>query len=95
MPTFESPLLEQTFDDDGVNHLRTPPGGYSPNNSEKEEILRYSFPTNDRVVEYKELPEGTNALPYVYTNPEAYTIVSEYDAVYVLADPDLSLKHLQ
>lgn len=73
---------------------RTPSSGFS-DQEDFVEVSTYRFLTNKRVVRYRELTERTNALPYVYTNPEAYTVVSEHDAVYVLADPAISLKHLR
>lgn len=55
----------------------------------------YHFVTSDRKVKYYEHLSGLNMLPYVYTNPEPYTVVSEHDAVYVLVNPGNSLNELK
>lgn len=52
---------------------------------------KYTCPSSGRSAYFKEVPGGENVLPYVYTNPEAYTLVSEHDAVYVLVSPQMSL----
>lgn len=55
------------------------------------EFQTYTCPTHGRETMFEELPGGENVLPYVYTNPEAYTLVSEHDAVYVLVAPTVEL----
>lgn len=52
-----------------------------------DEIKRYTCPSSQRTAIFKEVVGGGNVLPYVYTNPEAFTVVSENDAVYVLVSP--------
>lgn len=52
-----------------------------------EEIKKYICPTSQMTAMFREVPGGENVLPYVYTNPEAFTLVSEKDAVYVLMSP--------
>lgn len=52
-----------------------------------DEIKTYTCPSSQRTAIFKEVPGGGNVLPYVYTNPEAFTVVSENDAVYVLVPP--------
>ncbi|PXF42034.1 Calcium-activated potassium channel subunit alpha-1 [Gracilariopsis chorda] len=57
-----------------------------------EEVHRkYTCPSSRRTTRYKELAGGDNVLPYVYTNPEAFTLVSNNDAVYVLVSPNVQL----
>lgn len=51
--------------------------------------LSYVCPTNGNVIYYQELPSPRdNRLPYVYTNPEPFTLLSPLDAVYVLVHPE-------
>jgi len=57
----------------------------------EEEYGMYQFVTSDRKAAYRVHSNGFNVLPYVYTNPEPYTVVSEHDAIFVLADPSLDL----
>eukprot|EP00177_Eucheuma_denticulatum_P003901 GFKZ01007054.1.p1 GENE.GFKZ01007054.1~~GFKZ01007054.1.p1 ORF type:complete len:1586 (-),score=225.71 GFKZ01007054.1:1601-6358(-) len=52
-----------------------------------EDIKMYTCPNTRMTAMYREVPGGENVLPYVYTNPEAFTLVSEKDAVYVLMSP--------
>lgn len=52
-----------------------------------DEIKTYTCPSSQRTAIFKEVSGGGNVLPYVYTNPEAFTVVSENDAVYVLVSP--------
>lgn len=59
--------------------------------SEDEAFKTYTCPSSGRTAMFKEVPGGENVLPYVYTNPEAYTLVSEHDAVYVLVPPHVKL----
>lgn len=47
----------------------------------------YTCPTHGRKAIFREERGGDNVLPYVYTNPEPYTLISEHDAVYVLVPP--------
>lgn len=48
----------------------------------------YVCPTNGNVIHYEEVPSPRdNRLPYVYTNPEPFTLLSPLDAVYVLVHP--------
>lgn len=85
--------------------LQTPPGGFSSAESEKDDGLLldsesgergiYNFVTSDRSVVYMEHENGMNVLPYVYTNPEPYTVVSKHDAIYVLVNPHIDLAHLK
>eukprot|EP00737_Agarophyton_chilense_P001478 gb/GEZJ01001663.1/.p1 GENE.gb/GEZJ01001663.1/~~gb/GEZJ01001663.1/.p1 ORF type:complete len:1636 (-),score=201.02 gb/GEZJ01001663.1/:993-5900(-) len=56
-----------------------------------ESQRNYTCPSSRRTTTYKELPGGDNVLPYVYTNPEAFTLVSDRDAVYVLVSPNVQL----
>jgi hypothetical protein len=51
----------------------------------------YRCSTTGHVATFEEIAGGENVLPYVYTNPEPYTLVSEHDAVYILAHPQLRL----
>ncbi|GAB0489130.1 hypothetical protein MMPV_000346 [Pyropia vietnamensis] len=63
------------LDDDGVDAPRS-----------------YRCPTNGNVIYYQELPSPRdNRLPYVYTNPEPFTLLSPLDAVYALVHPE---KHI-
>lgn len=55
--------------------------------TEEDSFHSYTCPTSGRTCMFKEVAGGENVLPYVYTNPEAYTLVSEHDAVYVLLSP--------
>lgn len=49
----------------------------------------YVCPTNGNVIYYQEVPSPRdNRLPYVYTNPEPFTLLSPLDAVYVLVRPE-------
>ena len=49
----------------------------------------YVCPTAGNVIYYQQQPSTrSNRLPYVYTNPEPFTLLSPLDAVYVLVDPD-------
>lgn len=51
--------------------------------------LSYVCPTNGNVIYYQELPSPRdNRLPYVYTNPEPFTLLSPLDAVYALVHPE-------
>lgn len=51
--------------------------------------LSYVCPTSGNVIYYQELPSPRdNRLPYVYTNPEPFTLLSPLDAVYVLVHPE-------
>lgn len=59
--------------------------------SDQDLYKSYTCPSSGRTAIFKEVPSGENVLPYVYTNPEAYTIVSEHDAVYVLASPHVTI----
>lgn len=59
--------------------------------SERDLYKSYTCPSSGRTALFKEVPGGENVLPYVYTNPEAYTLVSEHDAVYVLVSPQVSI----
>ena len=90
---------------DFVTHTRQASGSYGTMGKE-EDVLRlgdndgeqygtYEFVTNDYTVRYRVHSNGFNVLPYVYTNPEPYTVVSEHDAVYVLVNPKLDLSHLK
>jgi hypothetical protein len=54
-------------------------------------LQTYRCSTTGHVATFEEISGGENVLPYVYTNPEPYTLVSEHDAVYVLAHPHLRL----
>lgn len=51
----------------------------------------YTCPTRGHTARFEEVPGGENVLPYVYTNPEPYTLISEHDAVYILAHPLLKI----
>lgn len=51
--------------------------------------LHYDCPTTCRRIRYQEAINGENALPYVYSNPEPYTLVSASDAMFVLCPPKL------
>lgn len=55
---------------------------------------RFTCPSTGRTAEYVECFGGQNVLPYVYTNPEAYTVVSENDAVYVLVPPNINIPEI-
>lgn len=55
------------------------------------EVLSYTCPTTGHTASFEQVPGGDNVLPYVYTNPEPYTLVSEHDAVYILAHPLLKI----
>lgn len=61
------------------------------NMSEEDLYKSYTCPSSGRTAMFKEVPGGENVLPYVYTNPEAYTLVSEHDAVYVLVSPNVTI----
>jgi len=51
--------------------------------------LSYVCPTAGNVIYYQQQSSTrSNRLPYVYTNPEPFTLLSPLDAVYVLVDPD-------
>ncbi len=89
---------------DFVNEGRAASGSYGAIG--KEDVLRlgdadgeqygtYEFVTNDYTVRYRVHSNGFNVLPYVYTNPEPYTVVSEHDAIYVLVNPKLDLSRLK
>lgn len=54
-------------------------------------IQSYRCPTTGHIANFEQIPGGENVLPYVYTNPEAYTLISEHDAVYILAHPLLKI----
>eukprot|EP00178_Gracilaria_changii_P008933 TRINITY_DN2662_c0_g1_i1.p1 TRINITY_DN2662_c0_g1~~TRINITY_DN2662_c0_g1_i1.p1 ORF type:complete len:1638 (-),score=198.24 TRINITY_DN2662_c0_g1_i1:1834-6747(-) len=64
---------------------------WSSNNYGNEVHHKYTCPSSRRTTMYRELPGGDNVLPYVYTNPEAFTLVSDRDAVYVLVSPNVQL----
>lgn len=51
----------------------------------------YTCPTRGHTAKFEEVSGGENVLPYVYTNPEPYTLISEHDAVYILAHPLLKV----
>lgn len=55
------------------------------------EEMFYICPTTKRKIRYEEGLNGENVLPYVYTNPEPYTLVAASDRLFVLCDPDLSI----
>lgn len=55
------------------------------------DMQSYTCPTTGRVATFEQVSSGGNVLPYVYTNPEPYTLVSEHDAVYILAHPLLKI----
>lgn len=59
--------------------------------SERDLYNSYTCPSSGRTALFKEVPGGENVLPYVYTNPEAYTLVSEHDAVYILVSPQVTI----
>lgn len=59
-------------------------------NLDEGELGHYTCPTTGRESMFKEHNAG-NQLPYVYANPEPYTLVSEHDAVYVLVSPQTML----
>lgn len=54
-------------------------------------IQSYTCPTTGHTANFEQIPGGENVLPYVYTNPEPYTLISEHDAVYILAHPLLKI----
>lgn len=54
-------------------------------------IGSFTCPTTGHKANFEQIPGGENVLPYVYTNPEAYTLISEHDAVYILAHPLLKI----
>lgn len=59
---------------------------------EKDMVVhKYVCPNTGRVAFYHEIEGGGNVLPYVYTNPEPYTLVSEHDTVFVLVAPPVNL----
>eukprot|EP00179_Madagascaria_erythrocladioides_P012330 CAMPEP_0198370448 /NCGR_PEP_ID=MMETSP1450-20131203/156721_1 /TAXON_ID=753684 ORGANISM="Madagascaria erythrocladiodes, Strain CCMP3234" /NCGR_SAMPLE_ID=MMETSP1450 /ASSEMBLY_ACC=CAM_ASM_001115 /LENGTH=1055 /DNA_ID=CAMNT_0044077989 /DNA_START=86 /DNA_END=3249 /DNA_ORIENTATION=- len=45
---------------------------------------RYACPTTGLAIKFEEVPGGENVLPYVYTNPEPYSVIAETDAVFAL-----------
>lgn len=52
----------------------------------------YDCPTTKRRIRYMEASGGgENVLPYVYTNPEPFTLVAGSDAVFVLCPPETSI----
>ncbi|KAI0562786.1 hypothetical protein FGB62_53g120 [Gracilaria domingensis] len=65
--------------------------GWSTGGYGSEDHHKYTCPSSRRTTMYRELPGGDNVLPYVYTNPEAFTLVSDRDAVYVLVSPNVQL----
>jgi voltage-gated potassium channel Kch len=78
------------------------PAGNSERGSETEPLLSdveeigprnqsYTCPTTGHTANFEQIPGGENVLPYVYTNPEPYTLISEHDAVYILAHPLLKI----
>eukprot|EP00189_Rhodosorus_marinus_P011416 CAMPEP_0184751768 /NCGR_PEP_ID=MMETSP0315-20130426/43220_1 /TAXON_ID=101924 /ORGANISM="Rhodosorus marinus, Strain UTEX LB 2760" /LENGTH=1259 /DNA_ID=CAMNT_0027231053 /DNA_START=539 /DNA_END=4318 /DNA_ORIENTATION=+ len=54
-------------------------------------IQSYTCPTTGAEIEYREIYDGENSLPYVYTMPEPYTALSATDAVFVHCHPDLEV----
>lgn len=54
-------------------------------------VHRYTCPNTGREAYFHEVHGGDNVLPYVYANPEPYTIVSPHDAVYVVVAPHVTL----
>lgn len=58
---------------------------------EYDVVHKYTCPNTGREAYYHEVPGGGNVLPYVYTNPEPYTLVSHHDAVYVLVAPHVTV----
>eukprot|EP00189_Rhodosorus_marinus_P004818 CAMPEP_0113972612 /NCGR_PEP_ID=MMETSP0011_2-20120614/13628_1 /TAXON_ID=101924 /ORGANISM="Rhodosorus marinus" /LENGTH=359 /DNA_ID=CAMNT_0000989717 /DNA_START=255 /DNA_END=1332 /DNA_ORIENTATION=- /assembly_acc=CAM_ASM_000156 len=54
-------------------------------------IQTYVCPTTGAAMEYREIYDGENSLPYVYTMPEPYTALSATDAIYVHCHPDLEI----
>lgn len=82
-------------DDFGVSHMLNTPSAADPAaepllraNSEDFDEMYYDCPTTRRRIRYEEARCGENSLPYVYTNPEPYTIVAADDAVFVMCHPD-------
>lgn len=75
-----------------VDELRAlfPEGLMSPR--PLQDTQSYRCPTTGRVATFEQVMSGDNVLPYVYTNPEPYTLVSEHDAVYILAHPHVRIK---
>lgn len=68
-------------------------GGMRKHSDDFDE-LHYDCPTTHRRIRYREAEEasgGENVLPYVYTNPEPYTLVAPSDAVFVLCPPKLAI----
>jgi hypothetical protein len=55
------------------------------------DVHSYTCPTTGHTAKFEQIPGGENVLPYVYTNPEPYTLISEHDAVYILAHPLLKI----
>lgn len=65
---------------------------FEGNDDEKDMIVhKYICPNTGRVAFYHEVEAGGNVLPYVYTNPEPYTLISEHDTVFVLVAPLVNL----
>ncbi|KAJ8908926.1 hypothetical protein NDN08_005626 [Rhodosorus marinus] len=54
-------------------------------------IQSYICPTTGAEMEYREIYDGENSLPYVYTMPEPYTALSATDAIFVHCHPDLEV----
>jgi Calcium-activated BK potassium channel alpha subunit/Ion channel len=85
--TMGSPQLTAHAAADGLDELHGiyPDGFMSP--GPLSPLQSYTCPTTDRTATFEEVISGDNVLPYVYTNPEPYTLISEHDAVYILVHP--------
>jgi hypothetical protein len=89
----DEPLLRSGFQysiEEGLNVLQR---GANPADDEFDEMY-YECPTTGRRIRYQEASRGENVLPYVYTNPEPYTVVASSDAVFVLCPPELFIPHV-
>jgi len=55
--------------------------------AKREMQTTYVCPTTNCTYYYHAQTNGENKLPYVYTNPQPFTLISDQDAVYCIADP--------
>ena len=56
-----------------------------------DDPLVYECPTTKRKMYYKEHMFGKNVLPYVFSFPPPYTLVTDSDAVFVLCNPETEI----
>eukprot|EP00180_Rhodochaete_pulchella_P001241 Plantae.Rhodophyta-Rhodochaete_pulchella.ctg2058.p1 GENE.Plantae.Rhodophyta-Rhodochaete_pulchella.ctg2058~~Plantae.Rhodophyta-Rhodochaete_pulchella.ctg2058.p1 ORF type:complete len:229 (-),score=26.42 Plantae.Rhodophyta-Rhodochaete_pulchella.ctg2058:36-722(-) len=54
----------------------------------------YRCRTTDRILEYEEVGPGENVLPYVYTLPDPFTLLSASDGVFVFCSPSVEIPNI-